>query len=120
MRPTRWNLVLAGLATISLTACFSRPPPIARGLPAIMRDIGPAFTERVSTRFPVGSSSREMVTELRSQHFNMRPTDPGSPYGSVATAHNFNGACDLKWTIYWAAKADQITAIEGGFSANCL
>ena len=120
MGPTRWNLALAGLATISLTACFSRPPPIARGLPTMMRDIGPAFAERVSARFPVGSSSREMVAELRRQHFKMRPTDPGSPYESVATAENFNGACNLRWTIYWAGKAEQITAIEGGFIANCL
>jgi hypothetical protein len=120
MRPTRWNLVFAGLGGLSLTACTTAPPPIARGLPANIQEARRAFAERVPARFPVGSSESDLRAELHREHFAIRAADPRqAPYQFTALVDH-PGVCRLRWGISWSAADDRITAIGGSYSADCL
>ena len=116
----RRDAVLAVLVGLSLGACSSDPPPIGRGLPTNTRDAGVAFRERVSERFPVGSSESDLLAELHREHFAISPAHPlRAPYQFTALVDH-PGICRFRWIISWSAADNRITASEGSYSAVCL
>jgi hypothetical protein len=111
---------LSAAAVFSLAACTTKPPPIARGLPSNIQDARQAFSERVPTRFPVGSAETDLRAELQRQHFTIRTAGPyRAPYQFTAIVDS-PGICRRTWVILWTAQTNQITRIAGDYSVTCL
>lgn len=91
--------MLTVLAMLVLSACSKQPPPIGRDLP-ITFGYTPAFEQRLSQRFPVGSEEQQLVTELRNEVFGI--------------------ACKDEWTVQWSADQGKITGITGLNRRVCL
>ena len=105
---------------LSLAACTTKPPPIARGLPSNIQDARQAFSERVPTRFPVGSAETDLRAELLRQHFTIRTAGANrAPYQFLAIV-DIPGFCRQTWVILWSAQTNQITSIAGDYSQTCL
>lgn len=100
------------------------PPPIGRDLPPEFAKANPIFNQHVKARFPVGSSESAMIMELRREHFKIGPLNPARPpdkyefWASRSATITFG--CGVEWDIFWTAKDDVITTIDGGYGDNCL
>ena len=68
----RWMAVAAILATIAVLFGCSRFPPIAAGLSGNFAEGSQEFDRRVHERFPVGSPSAELLSELQEQGFKLQ------------------------------------------------
>lgn len=117
---------LACAAALLLASCLPViPPPIGRGLPPEFAKANPIFDEHVKARFPVGSSEAAMIAELRRERFKIGPLNPARPvkdkfeFGAKRTA-TITFGCNVEWIIYWAAKGDMITDIQGGYGDSCF
>lgn len=91
-------------------------PPLARDLPKTFGEGEPVFDERVKRRFPLGSSEREMVDQLRRQGFAV---------DRVAYEDGWRGATIKRgiiiqtlWSVRWRATANQIDEIIGVYGAT--
>lgn len=111
---------LAAAAVLGLAACTTKPPSIARDLPPNMQDARQAFSERVPTRFPVGSAETDLRAELQREGFEIHPARADlAPYQFSAIVDH-PGVCRLTWVIRWAAQSHQVTSIAGDYSQTCL
>jgi hypothetical protein len=111
---------LSAAAVFSLAACTTKPPPIARGLPSNIQDARQAFSERVPTRFPVGSAETDLRAELQRQHFTIRTAGPYRARYQFTAIMDHPGFCRQTWVILWSAQTNQITDIAGDYSETCL
>jgi hypothetical protein len=111
-------------AAIAFAACFSgcadSPPPIGRNLPSQFAEARPVFNQRVTERFPTGSSEQALVTELRREGFVLTAISPPDEYQSRATYTAGQIVCKATWTIVWGAADAKITAIAANYGAVCL
>ncbi len=111
------------LASLALSACATPGPRLGRDLPANFADANRAFDERVRARFPVGSSELLLRDELRAEHFKIGAVTPKGSAGYQFNAEHGGSiipACDLEWTVYWAADDGRIVRIGASYYATCL
>jgi hypothetical protein len=75
------------------------------------------FKQRVQARYPIGSSQKRLLADLKMQGFvaNVRPGDLSS-----AELRRFIGCGDKVWSVRWRAIGDTITEIFGVYGAVCL
>ena len=117
---TRGIGLAAALAVLSLSSCADSRPPIGSGLPWDIAEGRSAFNQRVTDRFPVGSSEQALLTELRRERFTVTAIPQPDPYQSRAayTAHQI--VCAATWTVVWRSEDGTIAAIAGGYGTVCL
>ena len=111
---------LLAAAVFGLAACTTKPPPIARGLPNNIQEYRQAFSERVPTRFPVGSAETDLRAELLRQHFTIRTAGADLVPYQFSAIVDIPGLCRQTWVILWGAQTNQITSIAGNYSQTCL
>ncbi len=92
-------------------------PPIAQGMDSSFSTGDAQFKARVRARYPVGSSEKRLLADLRAQGFtaDVRPGDLSS-----ADLRRFIGCGDKIWSVRWRATGDRITEVFGVYGAICL
>ena len=138
----RLRLIYAAMLFLALTAC-ERLPPLARGLPE-GQEYG-AFNQRLSTRFPIGSPSQDLVEELNREHFIIRTHQGelqdeanhifdmkghliGDPrtlkllddYDFYAQKYVMRAICADTYNIKYSVRMQALTAIHGEMRQGCL
>jgi hypothetical protein len=92
-------------------------PQIAQGMDSTFSKGDEQFKRRVRARYPIGSSEKRLLADLRAQGFvaDIRPGDLSS-----ADLHRFMGCGDKVWSVRWRATDDRITEVFGVYGAVCL
>ena len=117
----RRNITLAVFATLSLSACADRPPPIGRGGPRAVAEVAPWFDTWVKQRFPVGSEEEKLRAELHLEAFTIaEANDPAARYRFAASYQANELVCRAWWNIRWSAEQGRITGIAADWSQSCL
>lgn len=112
--------VILTVATMLLSACSSRTPPIGQRLPLGFGETG-QFDVRVQQRFPIGSPEEALVAELRREEFSIRELHGQSTPCQFAATYDVHGfACRHSWTIEWTAVRGKLTEIQGMSRQICL
>ncbi len=119
-------LAIAGVATGSwlwiTTADWRKPTPeLARNLP----DAGGsrqnhAFTIRLASRFPVGSSAAALVAELQDEGFSL-DSQTAADVMRRAYWHRDGMPCVDDAEVSWTADANgRVATIDGSYGYACL
>lgn len=122
----RWLPTLVTCATLYISACSDRTPPIARDLPPNTKEAKSAFDQRVKSRFPVGSDEGKLLAELRLEQFEITKIEvaqdaASQPYKRFsATAHTLTFPCRRTWLILWYPVGGVILDIVGVYDEICL
>ena len=132
MRPP---LTRVAMSVMLLTAC-EPTPRLARNLPS--DNAYSAFNQRLAARFPLGSPSVALVSELKREHFGINTfgeeiaeqqrNDPDDArfaeqqirrnlgrYDFYSRRTALQGVCSNIWSIYYSVQNSKITAIHGEF-----
>ena len=98
------------------------PAPLTANLGQTWQQAGDAFAERVTARFPIGSSEAEMTMELRRQGFSRQDWGSSTAEEHEAMRREDNGICAIAAYVYWRADADRhVTDIRGIYrNEGCL
>lgn len=100
-RSSRGPILIAALATVLLSGCYSTVPSIAQGGPKNVELVTPYFDNQIKRRFPVGSDEEKLRAELYRESFRISETnDPQVGYQYIATYQD-NGVCKVVWTVRW-------------------
>ena len=111
-----WIIVILPTVTSCTVWNYVKPKPeLLRNLPSNISQAEAKFDRRVKQQFPLGSSERELVRELKSQDFQVRS------FNKSAVFKTSNLACRLNWIISWKTDTlENITKIDGDYNTVCL
>jgi hypothetical protein len=111
---------------------FAGHAPITAGLSDDNDEANRQFAQRVSDRFPIGSSKANLVRVLSEQGFErpqnlhcLATSNPTSPCGSgqflmLSVSHGVIRRCTRIWHVRWDAdETGALTAINAGFLGMC-
>lgn len=107
--------LLSAIGWIVWRASDASLPPLAKGLTGSFDEKERQFKRRIEQLYPVGSSRDRLVSDLRSQGFDLH-LNPGE--FSEAHLSRFIGCGDKRWRITWLADGDalrEVTAVHGAF-----
>jgi hypothetical protein len=80
-----------------------------------------AFNARVQSRFLIGSSQADMLSELGREKFTTATYDKSVSRYQFSAVRDLQGLpCRRDWKILWNSDAGKIAEIEGLYIETCL
>ena len=106
---------MLGMRKVRMRWPYPRRPLLGRDLPRTFSEGEKVFDQRVKAQFPVGSSERTMVDQLRSQGFSVE----AAPFYDGWRAANVRRGIVIQtlWSVRWRATANRIDEVVGIYGA---
>lgn len=92
-------------------------PPLAKGMTSRFDEGNRQFKRRIEQRYPLGSSEDRLVSDLKSQGFDvtLRPNSL-----SEGVLSRFIGCGDKQWSVRWYADTGKLKKVYAVYGAICL
>lgn len=92
-------------------------PPLAKGLSRHINEGDQQFKRRIEGQYPVGSPEAKLISDLKSQGFQVTVRLGESSEGRLS---RFIGCGDKVWSVYWHAGNGKLTKVLANYGAVCL
>jgi len=92
-------------------------PPLAKGMPSRFDEGNRQFKRRIEKLYPPGSSEDRLISDLRSQGFDVTLRSNGLSEGILS---RFIGCGDKQWSVRWDADANKLKKVYAVYGAICL
>ena len=92
------------------------------GLQGTWAAIGEELDSPVERRFPLGSSEKDLASELRREGFSRQDWEPSIDLEHEAIRDESDWVCNISAPVFWRANAEgRLTAIRGEYPmGTCL
>lgn len=112
--------LFVGLAIAIWWVVANPPSPLTKGLSSDFKAASVQFDQRVRARFPVGTTSWDLVRTLEAEGFRATWFEANGEYGAKRSESDF--PCTINAQIYWrGGQNGVVTAIRGTYGENgCL